>query len=231
MELLLVDRSPIFRTGLKAAIAEVQGGGELTVVAECADGARGARLAAALTPDLVVSDLYLGASNGIELTQELGRTAPSVRVLILASNAPEAIVHQALAAGAAGYVLKGETGPAVVAAIQSVGRGELVLPPGVSKPRRRSTGTIDGTRPDELVRLSQRERQIFDLVVWGNSNKQIATRLGIGIKTVETHRGHINGKLRVHTTADIVRLASLLGMLVPAPAHVTRLGSNGVSPR
>jgi DNA-binding CsgD family transcriptional regulator len=81
------------------------------------------------------------------------------------------------------------------------------------------------------VRLSQRERQIFDLVVWGNSNKQIATRLGIGIMTVETHRGQINRKLRVHTTADIVRLASLLGMLVSAPAQGARVGSNGVSPQ
>jgi DNA-binding NarL/FixJ family response regulator len=227
VELLLVDPSPIFRAGLKAAIAEVPGADELTVVAECADGAGGARLAAALVPDLVVSDIHLGASNGIELAQELRRIAPSVRVLILASNGSEAIVHQALVAGAAGYVLKGETGLAVVAAIRSVGRGELVLPPGVSVRARRAAGATDGTAPDE----SQRERQIFDLVVWGNSNKQIATRLGIGIKTVETHRGHINGKLRVHTTADIVRLASLLGMLVPAPAQGARVGSNGVSPQ
>jgi DNA-binding NarL/FixJ family response regulator len=231
VELLLVDPSPIFRAGLKAAIAEVPGADELTVVAECADGAGGARLAAALVPDLVVSDIHLGASNGIELAQELRRIAPSVRVLILASNGSEAIVHQALVAGAAGYVLKGETGLAVVAAIRSVGRGELVLPPGVSVRARRAAGATDGTAPDELVRLSQRERQIFDLVVWGNSNKQIATRIGIGIKTVETHRGHINGKLRVHTTADIVRLASLLGMLVPAPAQGARVGSNGVSPQ
>jgi DNA-binding NarL/FixJ family response regulator len=129
------------------------------------DGAGGVRLAAALAPDLVVSDLHLGGSNGIELAQELGRTAPSVRVLILASNVSEAIVHQALAAGVVGCVLKGETGPAVVAAIHCVGRGELVLPPGVSVPRRRATGAIEGTGPDELVRLSQRERQIFDLVV------------------------------------------------------------------
>ena len=68
-----------------------------------------------------------------------------------------------------------------------------------------------------IERLSQRERQIFDLVIWGSSNKQIAGRLGISIKTVETHRGHINGKLRVHTSADIVRLASLWGLFLAGP--------------
>jgi DNA-binding CsgD family transcriptional regulator len=102
----------------------------------------------------------------------------------------------------------------------------VVLPPGISKPLRRAVGADKG--PDGLQRLSPREREVFDLVVWGSSNKQIGARLDISTKTVETHRGHINRKLRVHTSADIVRLASLLGMLVPPPAEVVRTASNGV---
>lgn len=232
MKLLLVDPSTIFRIGLRSALTGPahEATDDLDVVGECGDGATACRLAADLAPDVVVSELHLTDRNGIALVRELGRTAPGVRVLILAANGPEAIVHQALSAGAGGYLLKAQPPAEVVAAIRRVGAGEPVLPPGVTAPPPRAVGARADKNPGghAIERLSQRERQIFDLVVWGSSNKQIAGRLGISIKTVETHRGHINGKLRVHTSADIVRLASLWGMLVVAPpAHGAVNGSNG----
>ena len=219
MKLVLVDGSTIFRMGLRALFTG-PGAGDLSVVGECGDGAQGSALAAALQPDVVVTELHLPDRNGIALTRELARTAPSVHVLVLAAHAPEAIVHQALGAGAAGYVLKGQPPEEVLAAVRAVARGELVLPPGVSAPPPRPVSRSDRNRTalHSIERLSQREREIFDLVVWGASNKQIAGRLGISIKTVETHRGHINGKLRVHTSADIVRLASLWGMITTTSA-------------
>jgi len=218
VKLLLVDPSSIFRMGLRTALAEAPGAGDLKVVGECADGATALTLVSALAPDLVISDLHLADRNGIALARELGRLGPSARVLILAAHGPEAIVHQAIGAGAGGYALKAQSANEVVAAIRSVGLGELVLPPGVSAPPPRAVGGEKHVTTHAIERLSQRERQIFDLVVWGSSNKQIAGRLGISIKTVETHRGHINGKLRVHTSADIVRLASLWGILATAPS-------------
>jgi DNA-binding NarL/FixJ family response regulator len=228
VKLLLVDPSSIFRMGLRAALAEASAADDLQVVGQCADGATAVTLASALAPDLVISDLHLVDGNGIALCRELGRVAPSARVLILATHGPEAIVHQALSAGAGGYALKGQAADEVVAAIRGVGCGELVLPPGISAPPPRAVGTEKHVTTHAIERLSQRERQIFDLVVWGSSNKQIAGRLGISIKTVETHRGHINGKLRVHTSADIVRLASLWGMLATAPAPSVVNGTNGL---
>ncbi|HSS37797.1 MAG TPA: response regulator transcription factor [Polyangia bacterium] len=217
MKLLLVDGSTIFRMGLRALFTAAS---DVSVVGECGEGAEGCALAASLMPDVVLTELHLPDRNGIALTRELARTAPSVRVLVLAAHAPEAIVHQALGAGAAGYILKGQSPEEVLAAVRAVARGELVLPPGVSAPPPRPVGRNDRNRMvlHAIERLSQREREIFDLVVWGASNKQIAGRLGISIKTVETHRGHINGKLRVHTSADIVRLASLWGMITTQPA-------------
>jgi DNA-binding NarL/FixJ family response regulator len=226
VELLLVDPSPIFRAGLKAVVAEAPREDHMEVIAECGDCTSGVALAAKLAPDLVVSDLHLGGRNGIELVRELARSAPAVRVLILASYGPEAIVHQALAAGAAGYALKQESAAVVLAAIKSAGRGELVLPPGISQPPRHQARA--NGEPEGIQLLSRREREVFDLAVWGSSNKQIAGRLGISTKTVETHRGHINRKLRVHTSADLVRLASLLGLLVPAPTQGPRTEGNGV---
>lgn len=231
MKLLLVDPSSIFRMGLKTALAGDSSGAEaLQVVGECGDGATAIALAAALTPDLVVCDLHLGDRNGIALTRDLSRSVPAARVLILAGQGPEAIVHQALGAGAGGYAFKAQPPEEIVAAMHAVAAGETVLPPGISAPPPRAVGrTGKNLTTHAIERLSQRERQIFDLVVWGSSNKQIAGRLGISIKTVETHRGHINGKLRVHTSADIVRLASLWGMLVtPAP---TAVGLNGTLPQ
>jgi two-component system response regulator NreC len=233
MKLLLVDPSTIFRMGLKAVLAETPGASDLEVVAETGDGRIAAELAVALGAEVVVAELHLGDRNGISLARQLGRTAPSVRLLMLAQHGPEAIVHQALAVGAGGYAVKGQSPAEIVAAIRSVALGELVLPPDVAAPPPR----LVGARPDKhgashaIERLSERERQIFDLVVWGSSNKQIAGRLGISIKTVETHRGHINGKLRVHTSADIVRLASLWGMLLAAPSQPTASGSNGTLPQ
>jgi two-component system, NarL family, response regulator NreC len=233
MKLLLVDPSIIFRMGLKAVLAEAPGASDLEVVGEAGDGRIAAELVVALGAEVVVAELHLGDRNGIALARQLGRTAPAVRLLILAQHGPEAIVHQALAVGAGGYAVKGQSPAEIVAAIRSVALGELVLPPGVAPPPPR----LVGARPDKrgpshaIERLSERERQIFDLVVWGSSNKQIAGRLGISIKTVETHRGHINGKLRVHTSADIVRLASLWGMLLAAPSQPTSSGSNGTLPQ
>ena len=229
MKLLLVDPSTIFRMGMNAVLAEAPGADDLKVVGACGDGRTAVDLAVALDVEVVIAELHLGDHNGIALARELGRKAPAVRVLILAEHGPVAIVHQALGAGAAGYALKGQSPAEIIAAIQSVALGELVLPPGVPEPPQR----ILGARADKLgashaiERLSGRERQVFDLVVWGSSNKQIAGRLGISIKTVETHRGHINGKLRVHTSADIVRLASLWGMLLAAPSPPAASGSNG----
>jgi len=222
VKLLLVDRSSIFRIGMKAALGAAPSAGDLEVVGECDDGATALAMAVALGPDVVVSDLHLADRNGIALTRQLGRMAPAIRVLILTSYGPEAIVHQALGAGAGGYALKGQPPAEIIAAIRSVGRGELVLPAGVAAPPPRVVGAeVDKEGGSHgIERLSQRERQIFDLGIWGSSNKQIAGRLGISIKTVETHRGHINGKLRVHTSADIVRLASLWGLFLSGPSQV-----------
>lgn len=219
MDLLLVDSSKIFRMGLRATLTRPSEGDDLAVVAECGDGFRACELAVALAPDVVVTDFYLPDSNGIALARELGRIVPTTRVLILAPHGLEAIVHQALSAGAGGYALKEQSPGEIVAAIRAVGRGEPVVPPGLSAPVSGSSGRSGGNGPSQPIeRLSQRERQVFDLVVWGSTSKQIAGRLGISVKTVETHRGHINGKLSVHTSADIVRLASLWGMLMPSAA-------------
>lgn len=228
MRLLLVDPAPIFRTGLKMALAEASGGSELNVAGECADGASAVQFAAALAPDVVISELYLGDCNAVVLAHRLQRSMPSARLLILTSHGAEVIVHAALGAGASGYVLKTDEPSQIVAAIRKVASGGLVLPPGIPEPSRPAARSNGGPTRSGIDRLSLRETEIFDLVIWGSSNKQIAGRLGISVKTVETHRGHINRKLRVRKSADIVRLASFLGMLAPVPVSPSTAPTNAV---
>src|SRR5579871_5526070 len=145
------------------------------LVGECGDSPMACRLAADLTPDVVLSGFHLAGCNGIALVRELGRTVPSARVLFLASDGPEAIVYRTLGAGACGYSVTEQSPAEVVTAIRSVLLVRLVLPPGVAAPAPRAVGAgpekNSGTRAIE--RLSH-ALQIVNLVVWGSSNKQIA---------------------------------------------------------
>ena len=134
MNLLLVDSSTIFRVGLRTTLANASEAADMTVIAECGDGHHACKLAVSLASDVVITDFHLPDRNGIALARELGRVAPAARVLLLAPHGPEAIVHQAIRAGATGYALKEQPPGEIVAAIRAVGRGELVLPPGISAP-------------------------------------------------------------------------------------------------
>lgn len=123
MKVLLVDASEIFRMGLRAALADAPGSGDLAVVGECSSGHQACEVSAALVPDVVVTDLHLPDQSGIALARDLRRSDPHARVLILAPLGPESVVHQAVAAGASGYALKGQSPEAIVGAIRDVGRG------------------------------------------------------------------------------------------------------------
>jgi DNA-binding NarL/FixJ family response regulator len=216
--------------GLRALFAEA---GDFEVVGECGQGAAARDLVMETKPDLVITELHLVDQNGLTLVRDLGQLTPAPRVLMLALHAPEVAVHQALAAGAGGYVVKWQSPREIVGAAREVLAGRSVLPAGwEGGPIDASGGSRRGRLARTVDRLSEREREIFDLVVWGQSNKQIAARLGISIKTVETHRGHINGKLRVHTSADMVRLAALLGLMNPggAATGVAPLRDGGLRP-
>jgi two-component system response regulator NreC len=128
-----------------------------------------------------------------------------------------------MASGASGYVLKWQPPAEILDAIRQVAAGRTAVPRGWQALAEHGAEAGPQTRaPQTVEKLSHREREVFDLVIWGYSNKQIADRLTISIKTVETHRGHINGKLRVHTSADMVRLASLWGILTPGGDNAPR---------
>jgi DNA-binding NarL/FixJ family response regulator len=205
--------------GMRAAIT---GATDLEIVAEADTARTGEAAARAHQPSVVVADLELFQRDAFLLASDLRAAAPAARILVLASGEREAMTRQAVLAGAGGCVSKQQSASEILTAIREVGAGRQ---PPAARPLAEDALDRSERRPAAaLARLSSREREIFDLIIWGQTNKQVASRLGISVKTVETHRSHINGKLQVHSAAELVRLASMCGVLGSPPAPEASAG-------
>jgi DNA-binding NarL/FixJ family response regulator len=208
IRVILVDDHELFREGLRALLANRD---DLTVVA-AANDAREALQAAADHPcDIVVVDVTLPGSGGVALVRDLKRDDPRRPVLMLSSYQHADIVVDALDAGAEGYAVKTQSPQQLIEAIRAVAGGERYLAPALRHLVRRDSGRSG--RTGLLSMLSVREREVFDLLVRGQANAEIAKILFISVKTVETHRTHVMKKLDVHSMADLIRLAARHGHL------------------
>jgi DNA-binding NarL/FixJ family response regulator len=196
VRLMIVDDHPLVRDGLRARLAAVPG---LHVVAEADDAESALRAARESAPDLVLMDVSMraGGASGIEATRRLRAEQPGVRVLVLSMHDNAAFVHEALRAGAAGYLLKDHPAEEIVQAIAAVMAGRLHLSPGLSPepPAKAGSG------------LTPREREVLALIAEGLSSREIGERLGMGVRTVETHRTALRRKLDLASPAALVRYA------------------------
>jgi two-component system response regulator NreC len=165
-------------------------------------------LAESKQPDVVTVDVSLPGVDGIAATRELCRRRPESRVLVLSMHVEPYMVTRAIGAGALGYAFKTDPADEVLAAVRSVARGQRFLSKSIE-------GSVDGAGTEEgpIAQLSQREREVFQLLVRGFSNQRAAKELCISIKTVETHRSHIHHKLGVHSVAELIRFAARHGLL------------------
>jgi DNA-binding NarL/FixJ family response regulator len=212
LRILLADDHTIVRQGLRKILEENR---DWQVVAEAGNGRDAARLALELQPDVAILDIGMPLLNGIEATRQIARRLPDTKILILSMHSDEAYIIQALGAGARGYLLKDTADAELIGAVSAVTRGKSFFSPAVAKVmlddyvrRLRERGIVD--RYDAL---SEREREIFQLIAEGHSNKAIAEVLGISPSTVETHRGHIMEKLDLHSIAEIVLYAVRRGVI------------------
>jgi DNA-binding NarL/FixJ family response regulator len=197
VRLMLVDDHPLVRDGLRARLEAVPG---LAVVAE-ADGADTAlRAAAEHSPDLVLMDIGLRGASGIDTTRTLRARHPQVRVLVLSMHNGAEVVRDALAAGAAGYVLKDSPAEEIVQAIHAVMAGQPHLSPGL-------VAAPPSARPRRDDALTPREREVLALIAEGLSSRDIGQRLSMGVRTVETHRTSLRRKLDLGSAAALVRYA------------------------
>ena len=212
LRLLLADDHTLVRHGLRKILEEQP---DWEVVGEAEDGRGAVDEAMALHPDVAILDIGTPHLNGIDAARQIARKAPDVKVLIVSMHSDEAYVSRALGAGAKGYLLKDSAGKDLIRAVSAVANGQSFFSPAVSQLmmedyRRRATAS-DGV--DRYDTLSDREREIFQLVAEGHSNKQVAELLSISAATVETHRARILQKLDVHNTAELVLYAVRHGVI------------------
>jgi DNA-binding NarL/FixJ family response regulator len=185
------------------------------VVAEAGDGREAVRKVLELEPDVAVLDIGMPRLNGIEATRQIVKRVPAVRVLILSMHADEAYITQALQAGAKGYLLKDSADVDLIRAVTDVAAGRSFFSPAVAKVMLDDyvRHLADKGIVDRYDALSEREREVFQLIAEGHSNKEIADLLSISPATVETHRAHIFQKLDLHNTAEVVLYAVRRGVI------------------
>ncbi len=207
VRILLADDHETVREGLKA-ILNAQS--DMEVVGEAIDGRSAVALACRLNPDLVVMDVSMPDVNGLRATELLKERCPAVRVVALSRHSDDGYLRELLRAGAAGYVLKQSRSGELLQAIRAVAAGGSYLDPAITANVIRDFGARPATaRPPADASLSPREEETLRLVSLGYSNKEIASRLTLSVKTVETHKANGMHKLGFRSRIDIVRFAVL----------------------
>jgi DNA-binding NarL/FixJ family response regulator len=212
LRILLADDHTLVREGLRKII-EAQP--EWTVVSEASDGREAVRQALELKPDVVIVDLAMPHLGGVEAIQQIVRRAPATRVLVLSMHAEEVYVTRALKAGAHGYLLKDSAGTDLLRAVAAVAQHKSFFSPAVSRVMLDDYVRQLAERgiTDRYETLSEREREVFQLIAEGHANKEIAEILHLSPSTVETHRARIMEKLDVHSAVEIVLYAVRKGII------------------
>jgi DNA-binding NarL/FixJ family response regulator len=213
--LALVDDHELFRSGLSALLATYP---EFEIVGEAADARAAYSIVDNTRPDLCVIDLRLPGTDGISATRELMRRHPAMRVAILSAHDEPDMVADALTAGARGFMLKEAPFDECIEALRAISRGETWISPRIAAEevetlRKRRVRNGDAGPRGRLDVLSNREREVFHLLVAGASNSKIARELCISVKTVETHREHILRKLSCHSIVELIRFAARQNLL------------------
>jgi two-component system, NarL family, response regulator NreC len=202
---LVADDHTIVRQGL---VGILKASDEVEVVGEAADGAEAVEKAAKLKPDVVVLDVSMPHLSGLEAARRIRESLPATRILVLTMHDDEEYVLKMVRAGASGYLLKDSAASELLAGIRALKSGKVYFGPHASRALAEAYQSDRPLLDDPYERLTDREREVFQLVVEGKTNAQIADLLCISPKTVDNHRTRLMEKLGVHGTADLVRFAA-----------------------
>jgi DNA-binding NarL/FixJ family response regulator len=212
IRILLADDHTLMRQGLRHILESHD---DFEVVAEASSGIEAVEAARLHHPDVAIVDVAMKELNGIEATAQILKHSPHTAVLILSMYSDERYVLRSVKAGARGYVLKNSAGDELVQAILTVQKGTAFFSPAVARIFQNGFARLKDAREtsDRYDLLTDRERQIYQLLAEGNSNKDIANRLGLSLHTVETHRWRLMEKMDLHSTAELVLSAVRRGMV------------------
>jgi DNA-binding NarL/FixJ family response regulator len=213
LRVLLADDHALVRAGMRALLGELPG---VDVIAETGDGQEALRLIRERKPDVALIDISMPGLNGLEVAAKAVQDYPATRVVIVSMHGDDESVRRALVAGAAGYLLKNSDRSELEMALRTVVRGDTWLSPSLTKRvvaayTQNSRAASDGP----VTVLTPRQREVLQLVAEGHSNKEIASRLNVALKTVETHRTELMERLGIHGVAGLVRYAIQVGLVHP----------------
>ncbi len=209
-ELVLADDHAMFRAGIRALLDSLPG---VKVVGEASDGLEALALIAKHQPDIVLLDIQMPGLDGLLTLERITKEHPRVKVILLTMHRQEEYVIKAFAAGAAGYLLKGAGPDELEAALAATTRGEKYLSRAISMDQVEAYSRRQREKYSPLERLSPRQRQTLQLLAEGNTVKEIAQKLGISVKTVETHRAQLMQVLEIHDVPGLVRFAIRMGLV------------------
>ncbi len=208
IRVLLVDDHKIVRDGMRSLLSEEK---EISVIGEAENGREAVALAKDLRPDVILMDIAMPDMNGIEAASQIIKENPRTKILILSMHSEKMFVSKAFAAGVSGYLLKDCDIEEILSAIRAVQANQKYISPLVA-------GTIiedyrDGLKDQKVSILTEREREVLQLIAEGKTSKEIATLLGISTKTIDVHRQQIMDKLNIHTIAGLTRYAIKEGLI------------------
>lgn len=214
IKIILADDHTIVRQGL-ARLLEDQPG--MKIVGEAVNGSKAVEKALELEPDVIVMDIAMPVMNGIEAAKRIRKQLPDIKILILSMYSHEHYIHELLEAGVSGYLLKDSSGPDIIKAIHAAMNNETFLSPSISKMVVESylSPHKSSPREDRYKQLSNREREVFQLIAEGHATRQIADMLCVSVSTVKSHRSRIMEKLGIFTLVKLVHFAIQLGLVDP----------------
>jgi two-component system response regulator NreC len=210
IKILVADDHKIVRDGLRTLIEKENG---MEVIAEAEDGRSAVKQAKKLLPDIVIMDITMPDLNGIDATRAIFEEAPGVKIIALSMHSDRRFVSGMLEAGASGYLLKDSAFEELATAIRAVVANQIYLSPKIADiVVRRFVSKSASTERSAFTELTKREREVLQLLAEGVSTKEIAGRLNLSVKTVETHRANIMDKLDIHTISKLVKYAIREGL-------------------
>jgi len=209
IKILVADDHPVVRKGLQSCLAKQD---RLKIVGEASDGDEALKKTRDLSPDVVLMDISMPGMNGLAVTEVLRKESPAVKVLVLSVHNNRDYIFRIIQAGAHGFISKEAPPDELLRAIESVYAGEPFFSPEIAKAALNQLVTSGGKK-DPFAQLTSREREVLVLIAEGQSNKQIANKLGIGVRTIETHRERIMRRLDIHSVAGLTKFAIANGMI------------------
>jgi len=222
IKVLVADDHPVVRKGVQTCLAKQ---GKIRIVGEAVDGDEALLKARELSPDVVLMDISMPGLNGLAVTEMLRKEAPDMKVLILSVHSNKEYIFRVIQAGAHGYVSKEAPPDELIRAIQTVYEGEPHFSEDIARAAL-SEFVSSGGKKEPFAQLTAREREVLVLISEGYSNKEIADRLGIGVRTIETHRERIMRRLNIHSVAGLTKYAIANGLVSLEGKPATASGSD-----